>query len=297
MLIDGRPVRPSLGADGALVLPLERGASVGGRPSPATLQVILETPAAAPRGWGRVRLELPRVSLPAASLAWSFYLPYGFRYLDPTGAGASEPLQGHAAWRQPRGAAAATDAPPAEPSLGADAGAVPVRIKLPWSGERREHQRYWVAEGERVAISLGYLDSRLVLPAVALGVLVLGVGLATAASRRRRAAVRALGGALALAAAGLAWWLGAPAVLVLGIPVALALLAWRGRWPQRARDAIRGWIQALPQRWRERPIAAPLTARRRLRQVLLGLAIAGSSAALFVSLLRVIELVITAPVR
>ena len=284
VLIDGRPVRPSLGADGALVLPLERSATMAGRLSPVTLQVILEEQGRAPRWGGRLRVALPRVSLPAASLAWSVFVPGGSIYGHLAG-GAPQPLVGHASWRHPSGETTTSSAPPdAEVELAADAGAVPVRIKLPRTGIRLEHERYWIGDDEPVSVSFLFLERRLIYPMLALTVLLLALGLACAGTPTRSLWTRGAGGALALAAAVPALKLGGLVAPLAGLVIGLGLVGHGRRWPRRTREALAGWAGSLPQRWRERPRDAPRSAGQRVRRVMLAGALVLAAALLLAGL-------------
>jgi hypothetical protein len=147
-----------------------------------------------------------------------------------------------------------------------------VRIKLPRTGIRLEHERYWIGEDEPVGLSLLFLERGLVYPALALAAALLAAGVVLAGARRTRSPLRWGGGALALVAAGPALKLGGLVALVAGLTVGLALVGHSRRWPRRVHDAIAAWGRSLPRRWRDRPRDVPGSAGQRARRVALVLA-------------------------
>ena len=273
VLLGGGPVKPSRGQDGALVVPLKRSA---GRLvlRPITVQVLLEHNVGTLDWLGSPDLALPRAPLPIAALAWSVFLPERNRYSELRGPVATQRYAGSVDWRRPASDSAAgpidQDAPAAGVVESASAGDMPVRIKLPRTGVRMEHARYWIPQGRDVAVSFSYLSRRLLYPLLfLLGALVCcAVVLAAAVPPAARARRWRRNGALALAAL-LAWplaQLGGSTPLLLALALALVISARLGGWGARSWTCLQRWITTLPQRFRRRT-GRPRPAATRLRAV------------------------------
>jgi len=178
-LLDGSPVKPSRDDEGFLSLPLKRSAGAGGGAlAPITLSLTVETPGKPTSAMGRRELVLPTVDLPMASLKWSVFLPTHAQYGPLESRFGLQQLWGAASWRTPQplegghgdghlpdavvvgGGVTAVDA--------SGAGAMPVRIELPHSGERREFERYWIDAGEPVGLTVTYKE-RWVPPTLDMG--------------------------------------------------------------------------------------------------------------------------------
>ncbi|MBI5511911.1 MAG: hypothetical protein HY903_24405 [Deltaproteobacteria bacterium] len=281
-LLDGEPVKPSRDASGQLRLPLSRSRG-GERLEPFTVVVVLSRAQSALGRFGRVALELPALELPAASLAWTLYVPANQIYSRPQGDIEAQGIARTASWHQAHQANAAPAAGgghggggPAEHAIAsADSGAMPVRIKLPESGVQLHYQRYWLAAAQPVTVSFWHLLGWLRLPLLLGGALLLLLGLSwwlqdvrLRTARRRRAA----GGlALGIVTVGPVVWLGHVALVVLVVLAAVAVHAFRRGELQRFGHAASQWVGSFGERFRARTRpAAPWTLATVLWRISLG---------------------------
>jgi hypothetical protein len=264
VLLDGRPSRPSRDRAGRLVLPLSRSRGAT-RLSSITVQVVLEDRVAGLRWVGTPELVLPAVNLPISSLAWTIYLPRSNIYsgLESDGSG-EEPYSGQASWREPEpGRPGGSGGPPrmvtsaGETAHLVDAGALPVRIKLPRSGARLDLSRFWIEDSTPVTLSLRYMSRRLLYPLVFVLGLTLAIGVVLLGGRwaSGRWRPRCWAGVIAV---GLSCWplykLGGPTALAVSAAVGMAAAVVRWGWWRRAIDTIGRWAKTLPARFRERTV-------------------------------------------
>jgi hypothetical protein len=142
--IDGKPVVPSAGADGAVMLPLRRSAG-GSRPVPFTLELEVEGEVGGFGVLGVRDLELPAFGLPISTLRWTVEGPAHSRYTRLYGE--VEPQDG-------------------------------TTLDATTDGDRRtlRHSRYWIAANKPVGVTFGWVRGWLVAPLEAVGVL-LALGL------------------------------------------------------------------------------------------------------------------------
>lgn len=250
-LLDGRPVKPSREGD-RVMLPLMRSAGRA-RLAAFTLQVILagETDAF---GWvGRPELTLPTLDLPVLSMQWSVFLPGRHEYGELTGDVPSQSHWGTLFWQraddEPAYVAPAPELLAGE-QVAADAGAMPIRVKLPKAGVRLDYTRWWVAGGQPVTVRFSYAKGFLRVPAALLlgALLLLGLVFLTLRGRWRRY----LGALMAAAALWpLAELAGTLGVLLSGGAALLVIVAVHGLVPQ-AVGRLGEWARTLPKRFAER---------------------------------------------
>jgi hypothetical protein len=255
-LLDGEPVKPSLDDHGHLLLPLRRSAGAD-RPKPFVLQVVLEKAGDPLDGWGRPELLLPSFDLPVSSMQWTVYLPANNRYGALTGDVGAQSLSGEGTWtsapvlgggivangREASGASG-------EANASADTGAMPVRIKLPESGVRLDHTRYWLEANQKVGVHFRYLRTSLLAPLAIIGVVLAALGLVLLVGGPARQ--RALGAVLTLACAWPLTKLGGSGAWLAVVALAVGMLSLRSRGSARW-AGLAAWFKALPARWRNRP--------------------------------------------
>lgn len=169
-MLDGKPVKPSLAADGTLLLPLKRSGERA-----FTVQVVIEDDLGAFGWWGRLEPRLPALGLPVSSVEWSIHLPENRQYTGiysdideqtQTRSGTwSSPAQGYRnqRWAPMDGEAVVQ-------------GAMPLSIELPTSGKKLHHVRYWYGANTPLSVQIGHLSKAALAP-LGLG----GVGLFTLA--------------------------------------------------------------------------------------------------------------------
>ncbi|MBZ0271523.1 hypothetical protein K8I61_05775 [bacterium] len=84
--VGGRPVKPSVGEDGRILLPLEKSGYVGQQLSTFEVEVIYHTRLPENIGYaGTLDLALPKVDLPVSQSALSVFAPERFRYARLSG--------------------------------------------------------------------------------------------------------------------------------------------------------------------------------------------------------------------
>lgn len=250
VLLDGAPVKPSRDGD-ALVLPLRRS---GERRDQALILQVTFADRLPRAGWlGQQRLALPAVSLPISTLAWSVFLPSGHSYGALGGQGSRRHGGGWLRTRRATQAGGHTALPPDESAQqSAGSGAMPVRIRLPKRGLRREYLRYWIGEGQPAQLTYRYLSRGLAAPLIVLCWLGIALCVIVGCSERRRA-LRGLG---CVAALGLGLLLAWPLRALSNnlAPLAAALLGllvvgWRQRWPSRVVVHVGRWARTLRERY------------------------------------------------
>jgi len=268
-LLDGNPIKPSQGDDATLRLPLKRSAG-SGRLEPFELQVVLENDIGA-LGWlGSKGLALPALDLPVSSFVWNLYLPAHNSYHDVEGDIREQLYTGTGHWQQPvlqdlsegnlANAPLAFGPAPGQTSS-ADSGAMPVRIRLPKTGQRVRHSRYWLPQAQPAELSFYYVRSWLHIPFWLLMALLCGAGAVLVIDRWLPASrLRRLHWGWGLAAIVVFAWPmmvagGAAALFVACVAAGGVLLFWHGadllaRGKQWGLDAIAG-LRAQPE-----PIAA-----------------------------------------
>ena len=263
-LLDGQPFNPSKDDDGRILLPLKRSGG-GDRLRPFTVSVVVESQLD-PLGWfGEPELTLPSLDLPVSSLVWTVYLPARNLYSRLEGEIESQTYVGRASWHQPvyrprnrapvagGGFSAATAS--GRSSVTADAGAMPVRFKIPTEGLQLSYQRYWIDADHAVEVEFHYLRSWLRYPAwmglsllAALGLLLFSLRFGPSRSKL----LSSLGLALFVAAA----WGGQRVEGVEAIALALLLgviaICVQRRWIRRLPEALTDWAKTLFPRFRER---------------------------------------------
>jgi hypothetical protein len=84
-LLDGSAVKPAAGADGQVLVPLKKAASLADAERPFVVEVVTmaETPALSEKG--KLKVPLPTCDLPTGALRFSLWLPEGFLYDDFSG--------------------------------------------------------------------------------------------------------------------------------------------------------------------------------------------------------------------
>jgi len=167
-LLGDKPIKPSLSADGSLLLPLERSAG----DEAFTLQVVLEGDVDALGLLGARSLTLPSLALPVSSLEWSVYAPARNSYSELRGVVEPQRWVGQGGWYQAPVSHGGGGAPGGA-SAGGMAGDMPVRIEIPRSGKQLTVRRYWIPAEAPVTVSTRYVRSWLVAPAKGAG----GLGL------------------------------------------------------------------------------------------------------------------------
>ncbi|MGA1823303.1 MAG: hypothetical protein ACMUIP_01475 [bacterium] len=174
VVLDGQPFNPSRTMDGFILLPLKRSIDHG-QLKPFTISIVLES-SISPFGWfGLSRLSLPTIDLPISSFAWSIFLPARNIYSQLKGEIKSQEYCGLADWYKPSFSGNTSDSGQtemqsssqhsiAQSAISADAGAMPVRIKVPKEGMRLDYSRYWIEGEQHIKISCFYLRSWLRIP-------------------------------------------------------------------------------------------------------------------------------------
>lgn len=248
-LLDGQPIKPSLAADGALLLPLRRSAPAAGGLQPFTIQVVLERAAGAPPVVGRLDLALPAVELPVSSLSWTAWLPARSQYSALRGEVEAQVQAGEGQWFQPAWPAGGEGTGGGEGSAGtggllaggqgaAEGGTMPVKIEVPRSGTALSLNRYWVPAGEAVTATTWHARGWLRAPLALLSAGLLALGLVQAAAPGPRRLPRAaLGALLALAATVLA----GPGLTLLAVLAGLSTIALRQGLHRALVPALRAW--------------------------------------------------------
>ncbi len=131
--LDGRPVRPSVDANGTLLLPLRRSET------PFVLQVVIADETAVARWFGWTQLALPSVDLPASTVEWDVRLPEGSTWSALRGDFRPQTLRGSGSWfGAARESARAPDSP---------------QVAVPTGGISRHYARYWAPAGETISAS------------------------------------------------------------------------------------------------------------------------------------------------
>ncbi|MBN2494056.1 MAG: hypothetical protein JXR96_05660 [Deltaproteobacteria bacterium] len=263
-LLDGQPFIASRDAEGRVLVTLKR-SSGGERLEPFTISLIIEGECGA-MGWlGHPGLSLPAVDLPVSSMAWTVYVPARNIYTRLEGEWENQRYVGQATWHQAgyreesygqEGQLEASPVRPAEPAAAADAGAMPVRFKVPKDGIQLDYTRYWVGAEQPVEVSFWYLRSWLRIPAWLLLAALLAAGLLVFSLRFRALPSRSvhwLGAALAVAAAVGAYEIGGLSAVVLGVLGGLIAVAVQRRWFRRAPEQLGEWAGSLVERFRKRP--------------------------------------------
>lgn len=250
VLLDGAPVKPSRDGD-ALVLPLRRS---GERRDQALILQVTFADRLPRAGWlGQQRLALPAVSLPISTLAWSVYLPGGHSYGALGGQGPRRHGGGWLRTRRATQSGGQAGLPPNESAQqSAGSGAMPVRIRLPKRGLRREYLRYWIAEGQPAQLTYRYLSHGLAAPLIVLCWLGIALCVIVGCSERRRA-LRGLGCVAALGLGlVLAWPLRALSNNLAPLSASmlgLLIVGWRQRWPSRTVVHVGRWARTLRERY------------------------------------------------
>ncbi len=259
-LLDGEPVKPSAGSDGALLLPLRRSSG----DEAFTLQLVLESEIPRLGLLAHQSLTLPSIDLPVSSLRWTVQLPARNDYTALESDVEPQHLSGAGSWHTQSvsttssgnadlGGALLGGLPLGGAQVGGqaltagDAGALPVRITLPKQGKRLTWSRYWLSESAPVTVSVwsarSWLKGPLLLALAGL-VLLCAVG-AGFAERRRLLIAAALG--LTAAVGVLA---GTGGVIIVGL-LTCAVVVLQHRAPTRLRDHLIAWWKRPPEGGKE----------------------------------------------
>jgi len=268
--LDGQKVKPSESEKGRILLPLKR--SAGGDALQAfTLSVVLESKVPAMGWFGYPDLRLPSVDLPAASIAWTVYLPARNLYTSLEGDIEQQVYTGRGSWHQPSYAYSyQPDAPPppppspagmaaAGPAASAHTGAMPVRIKLPEHGKRLEYSRYWVEKNHPVEVSFFYVRGWLRIPAwmalaciLALGILLISLRFNFSVPEFRPKTWPAVGLGVCVLVLWPLWTLGGFLGTFLGVVLGAVAIAVQRGWFKQGPAKVAEWGKTLLQRFRAR---------------------------------------------
>jgi len=271
--LDGQKVKPSESEKGRILLPLKR--SAGGDTLQAfTLSVVMESKVPALGWFGYPDLRLPTVDLPAASIAWTVYLPAKNLYTSLEGDIEQQVYTGRGSWHQPSYAYSyqpddGRETPPpaspppgmvtAGPAASAHTGAMPVRIKLPEHGKRLEYSRYWVEKDHPVEVSFFYVRGWLRIPAwmglaciLALGILLISIRFTFTVPEFRPRTWPAVGLGVCVVVLWPLWRLGGFLGVFLGLVLGLAAIAIHRGWFKKGPAKVAEWGKTLLQRFRAR---------------------------------------------
>ncbi len=174
--LDGEPVIPSQGADGAVLFPLKRSGG-GDRPVAFTLVVVLESQGDALGLFGWRAQALPSLDMPISSLAWTLRVPGRNVYTRLWGDVEPQSHAGSGVWYQPATGGYADNNEVAPMDLGG--ASTPVQVEIPEGGMELHWQQYWIGADQPVTLSVGYVQ-RWLAGTLAL---LLGVGLALGVAR------------------------------------------------------------------------------------------------------------------
>ena len=264
-LLDGQPFNPSKDEQGRILLPLKRSRGRD-RLRPFTVSVVFASRMDELGWFGFPDLGLPAVDLPVSSLAWTVYLPARNLYSRLEGDIESQTYVGRAGWHQPGyrpqqamagpGAAGFALAPAgSRPSATADAGAMPVRFKIPKEGLQLQYARYWIDKDETIRVSFTYLRSWLRYPAWMFLAALAAFGLLLFSTRFQsmpRRFLHLIGAALFVPAAWGAWRAGGIEAVFVGLLLGLLAVAFHRRWFSAVPEELREWGTTLAERFKKR---------------------------------------------
>lgn len=264
-LLDGSPFTPSKDDKGKILLALKRSSGRQGL-RPFTISLVIEKQTQPMGLWGFPSLELPALDLPVSTLAWTVFVPSRNRYGSLDGDMDEQVFTGRATWHRPvMHSTWGTQntvinqgiLPPSEDETAnsADAGAMPVRFKIPKVGKRMEYQRYWIEAGSPVSVSFSFVRAWLRYPAwiflvglAAIGLLFLSLAFKPLPPRPLPCA----GAVIAFFASWGACAIGGYVSLFFIVMAGLSLVAIKFRWLSVWLDASKRWRTTLTERFRDR---------------------------------------------
>ena len=141
------------------------------------------------------------------------------------------------------------------PSATADAGAMPVRFKIPKEGLQLQYARYWIDKDETIRVSFTYLRSWLRYPAWMFLAALAAFGLLLFSTRFQsmpRRFLHLIGAALFVPAAWGAWRAGGIEAVFVGLLLGLLAVAFHRRWFSAVPEELREWGTTLAERFKKR---------------------------------------------
>lgn len=163
--VAGKPVKPAVDKAGHILIPLEKSQLQGGDLTRFPVEVVYLAEGTAMKGWGNLRMALPKVDVPINEFYWSVFLPYDYTYFNFGGdvrkvgsySGIVEraPFVGDYLARATQGRLA-DDIGDQYSEGNTRQGVLPITINVPQQGQSYRFSKLLVVEGESPWVRISY---------------------------------------------------------------------------------------------------------------------------------------------